>query len=146
MATKQQPAPLPGQWEAAALHLARRSEWIDVRISGVRYVVLVSGTSGRIYTVRADARGCLCKFYQSGGRRCSHMLAVELAALEDELAEQASAAAPKPRATYDDLFAACPCGDLADGQDGMCSRCASDREWQQRTDAARQYFTVRAGE
>jgi hypothetical protein len=41
---------------------------------------------------------------------------------------------PRPlRARYSELFPACiDCNDLADGLDNRCSKCASDREFQQR--------------
>lgn len=77
------------QWASATSHLELRSEWQTVRIGGVRYVILTSGTSGRVYHVRADAAGCLCRWYGRTLQQCSHMLAVELAALEDELREDA---------------------------------------------------------
>lgn len=79
--------PTPSAWASATSHLELRSEWQTVRIGGVRYVILTSGTSGRVYHVRADAAGCLCRWYERTLQQCSHMLAVELAALEDELIE-----------------------------------------------------------
>lgn len=83
------------QYASAALHLERRSEWRVVRISNVRYVALPSGTSGKTYLARADAAGCECRWYSSTGRQCSHMLALELAAMESELAaEQSPRTAP----------------------------------------------------
>ena len=85
------PAPTPSQWASAATHLERLADWRTIRIDGTRYVVLTSGNSGRTYWVRADAAGCGCRWYQETGRRCSHMLALELAALESELAEPAAA-------------------------------------------------------
>jgi predicted nucleic acid-binding Zn finger protein len=84
-------APTTSRCASAACHLERRADWRTVRIDGTRYVVLTSGNSGRTYILRADAAGCSCPWYQRTGRRCSHMLALELAALEDELAEQAAA-------------------------------------------------------
>lgn len=84
--------PTASQWASAATHLENRSEWRTVRLDGVRYVVLVSGNSGRVYMVRADARGCGCLWSQRAATPCSHRLAVELAATEDELAEQPSPA------------------------------------------------------
>src|SRR5215207_3565831 len=81
-------APTASQWASAATHLERQADWRTIRIDAVRYVVLQSGNSGRTYILRADAAGCQCVWYQRTGQRCSHMLAVELAALESELAEQ----------------------------------------------------------
>lgn len=106
--------PTPSQYAAAAMHLDNRDEWRYVRIAGQRYVALASGTSNHLYLVRADARGCACAWYQKTGQPCSHMLAVELAALEDELRESAEAVpavpaapAPKGRASYEDVFGVC---------------------------------------
>src|SRR4051794_16546961 len=42
------------QWASAACHLERRSEWLVYRVDGVRYVRMISGTSGKVYAVRAD--------------------------------------------------------------------------------------------
>jgi hypothetical protein len=67
------------QQASAEVHLERRNEWRYVRIDGVRYVKLPSGTSGKLYTVRADARGCSCRWYTETQRDCSHMLAVRIA-------------------------------------------------------------------
>src|SRR3954470_645037 len=61
------------QWASAATHLELRDEWRTVRIDGVRYVVLVSGRSGRVYHVRADAGGCRCRWYEKTRTMCSHM-------------------------------------------------------------------------
>lgn len=65
------------QWASAVLHLEHRQDWRVVRIAGTRYIVMQSGRSGRVYQVRADARGCACPWYARTGRRCSHMLALE---------------------------------------------------------------------
>jgi len=73
-------APSPSQCASAAMHLERRDDWRVVRIEGVRYVVVPSGRSGRVYLVRADAGGCACPWYTRTGRQCSHMLALELVA------------------------------------------------------------------
>lgn len=80
-------SPTTSQWASATSHMDLRSEWQTVRIGGVRYVILTSGTSGRVYHVRADATGCLCRWYERTLQQCSHMLSVELAALEDDLIE-----------------------------------------------------------
>ena len=134
-------APSPSQMASALCHLERRQDWRFVRIDGTRYAVLTSGSSGKTYQVRADAAGCSCCWYQKTGTTCSHMLALELDALEAELfaaSVDAALGAPAPkRASYTDLFPACrDCGDLVDGyHDGRCSRCGSDAEWQARRDA-----------
>jgi len=66
------------QQASAQLHLERASEWRTVRINGVRYVVLPSGRSGHVYHVRADGRGCSCRFYATTQRTCAHMHALRL--------------------------------------------------------------------
>lgn len=120
----------PSQWASAATHLDQREAWRTVRIDGVRYVVLVSGNSGRVYMVRADARGCGCLWSERAATPCSHRLAVELAALEDELAEAAVHPSPAltPRLTADDLWPACAagCGDLVDRLGETCWTCLSN--------------------
>src|SRR4051812_22084531 len=63
------------QWASASVHLDLRDDWRTVRIDGVRYVVLTSGNSGRVYHVRADGKGCGCKWYERTATRCSHALA-----------------------------------------------------------------------
>jgi hypothetical protein len=119
----------PSQYASAAIHLERRAEWRTVRIDGERYVSLTSGQSNRVYLARADAAGCSCIWNQQTGTTCSHMLAICLAALEDELRETM----PAPRTTYADLFPPCrACGDLTDAADRLCDRCATDREWEAR--------------
>ncbi len=118
----------PSQQAAAAMHLENREDWRYVHVSGVRYVVLASARSSRTYWVRDDAAGCSCPWYIKTGTTCSHMLAVRRDSAQD--------AAPKPRASYADLFPKCrTCDDLADARDGFCDRCASDREWQARREA-----------
>ena len=59
-----------------------------------------------------------------------------------ELRQQAAPAPIKAPRGYADLFPACPCGDVADARDGLCDRCASDREWQQRMDARREQLAT----
>jgi hypothetical protein len=109
------------QWASAAAHLDLRADWRTVRIDGVRYVVLTSGNSGRVYHVRADAGGCKCRWYEKMATRCSHALAVELAALEDEL----SAA---PAWTVSASFPSCRvCGEATDGARRLCDRCCAEQ-------------------
>lgn len=113
--------PTASQLASAALHLERQSEWRYVRITGTRYVVIESGNSGRTYLVRADAAGCSCIWYTRTLTRCSHMLALELGALEDELREQAVKAelaeinASWARRGYGDLYPTCQAPDC-DGE------------------------------
>src|SRR5215211_6489217 len=62
------------QWASASVHLELRNDpldgWRTVRIEGVRYVRMVSGTSGKVYLVRADARGCECRWYDKTAGLC----------------------------------------------------------------------------
>jgi hypothetical protein len=83
--------------------------------------------NGTRYLVNEVA--CTCPDYQHNGAICKHIRAVVLF-------EQRQQPAPK-RASYGDLFPSCKdgCGDLADGLDGRCSKCASAVEWQARRDA-----------
>jgi len=97
-----------------------------------------TGSNGARYLVNAVA--CRCPDYQEAGNVCKHVRAVvaweaHLAAEKAEL-DAVLGPAPKPRASYSDLFETCrDCGDLTDGLDGRCSKCASDAEWQARRDA-----------
>lgn len=91
--------PTASQWASATVHLERRDEWLYYWREGVRYVRIISGRSNRLYVARADADGCSCAWSQnpwSGGTPCSHRIALELDALEEELrdvlAEQGRAA------------------------------------------------------
>ena len=80
-----------------------------------------TGSRGEKYLVNAVV--CECADYERGNV-CKHIRAV----VAFEQRQQ-----PKALPSYSDLFDACrDCGDLADGLDGRCDRCASDREWQQR--------------
>jgi hypothetical protein len=83
-----------------------------------------------------DGSGCTCLGYQRRGT-CTHSIAART--VHDR---QQPAPAPKARPTYADLFPACKtagCRDLADGRDGYCSRCASDREHEQRMARQREH-------
>jgi hypothetical protein len=85
-----------------------------------------TGSKGARYLVNAVA--CECPDYQHNGAICKHVRAVVLFE-----AQQAATVAPKPRASYADLFPKChTCDDIADTRDGDCDRCASEREWQAR--------------
>jgi hypothetical protein len=107
------------QWASAATHLENRIE--HVRIGGERFAIVMSGNSGKVYRLPADASECPCEWNTRTRTRCSHMLAVELSALEDEL--RAVAAAP--------IAAGFPasrvCGALADGPRRLCDDCAADQ-------------------
>jgi hypothetical protein len=90
------------------------------------------GSNGARYLVNGIA--CECPDYQQAGNICKHVRAVALW----EARQQPAPIAPKPRASYVDIFPPCTgCGDLADGRDGFCFTCASDREWQARQEARR---------
>lgn len=93
------------QLASARCHLERRPAWRTVRINGTRYVSMVSGRSNRVYLVRADSAGCSCAHYTTTWRTCAHMLAVELAAMEEELAEIA-VEQPAPK-TIESIWAIC---------------------------------------
>ena len=93
------------------------------------YVVPASNRISAHWTA-LDGSGCTCLGFQRRGT-CTHGIAART------VHERQQSPAPQPRPSYSDLFPACrDCGDLADGLDNRCSRCASDREWQARRDAA----------
>lgn len=118
------------QFASAITHLERRSEWRTVRIDGVRYISLVSGRSNRVYLARADADGCSCIWSQTMSSPCSHRIAIDLDALEQELAE-----AP----TLADLYQRCArvgCQELCEGTT-LCDDCAALQERSERMAAAR---------
>ncbi len=128
----------PSQYASAAMHLETRIE--HVRVDGQRYAVVQSGNSGRVYIMPADASACddACVWWKKTRTTCSHLLAVELAALEDELRETASVPS---LISLRALFPGCAggCGELVDGGfSRLCDRCASDREWQARRDGQRE--------
>ena len=133
----------PGQYASAAMHLELRSEWAYVRINGERYVSMTSGTSGHVYLLRADGRGCACTYYETTGKLCSHALALELATMEDELRETASVPS---LASYRDLFPGCAggCGELVD--DGgsyskLCYRCSAEQTFRLEQQSKRERMT-----
>ncbi len=114
-------SPTASQFASAAMHLERRSEWRTVRIDGVRYISLISGRSNRVYLVRADAAGCGCVWSQTMSSPCSHRIAVDLAAMEDDLSED--------RDPMADLFTRCArvgCGAICEGR--LCDECAAMAE------------------
>jgi hypothetical protein len=91
------------------------------------------GSNGARYLVNAVA--CECPDYQQAGFICKHVRAIVL--WEARPTAQPEALAPA-RMYYADLFPACPCGDIAEGKDGLCSRCASEHEWRQRRESQRE--------
>jgi hypothetical protein len=129
-------SPTPSQWASAAAHLDRRSEWRTYRVDGVRYVVLPSACSGKVYAVRAAADGCGCPFYTRTLNQCSHMLSVYLAATLDELAEDEEA--PVSLKDLRNLFPPCAagCGQVTEGA-LFCEDCSAARERSERMAAAR---------
>lgn len=100
-----------------------------------------TGSHGERYLVNAVA--CQCPDYQQAGNVCKHVRAIVLWEQEqarfDAEVERVLGPAPKQRPSYADLFPSCKsgCGDVADGRDGFCWSCASDREWQARRDNSR---------
>ena len=133
--------PSPSQWASAHMHLDRRDEWRGVRIEGTRYVILPSGRTDHVYTVRADARGCSCPWSLRTGTDCSHRLAVYLAATEDELAEQLDeidAAIAEAFVSLVDMREAFPgcaasCGNVVPQSNLLfCDDCSAARERQER--------------
>lgn len=102
------------------------------------YVVPASNRMTAHWTA-TDGTGCTCQGFQRRGT-CTHSIAAA-----DVHKRQQPTPSVKPRVSYEDLFPACKggCGDIGDGRDGLCDRCASEREYQQRM-ASRQ--TARATE
>jgi hypothetical protein len=90
---------------------------------------------GTRYLVNAVA--CQCPDYAERGNICKHVRAFIL------WEQRQQRPAPTRRPSYADLFPACQgCGDVAEGKDGLCHRCASEREWSQRRESARQHVAV----
>jgi hypothetical protein len=116
-------APLVGSWPRHTLKVAWGS--FEAGTSFRR----APGSRGERYLVNAVA--CQCPDYQQFGHICKHVRAVVLW----EQRQAQPAAAPAVRKGYAAIFPPCKrCGDLADGRDGYCDRCASDREWEARRD------------
>jgi hypothetical protein len=90
-----------------------------------------TGSHGERYLVNAVA--CSCPDYQKADQVCKHIRAVVLW----EQQQPQPAPAPSALDRLHALFPSCAsgCGDLADGLDGRCSKCASDAEWQARREA-----------
>jgi hypothetical protein len=120
--------PLVGSWPRHTLKVA----WGSFE-AGTTFR-RATGANGARYLVNAVA--CECPDYQQAGFICKHVRAVVLW-------EQQQAPAPRIlRQRYEDIFPACPCGDIAEGKDGLCSRCASERAWRQRRESARQHVAA----
>ena len=130
---------LPMRRAADAL-LVRADSWVrGIRVSdGLAFVTFTSASKpGVLYF--ASERGCTCPGYQHRGC-CCHVIAVAEDADRRSVADSVTVSAPgaaqtvtdAPLRRYEDLFPACPCGDVADSRDGLCDRCASEREYQQR--------------
>lgn len=121
--------------------LANRHQWHSARNkeTGVSFIAVPSGE--RVYHVHPRGKGCDCDATQVWHvAMCKHRLAVQFANEEDAAFDAEIArvlgSAPKPKLRYEDIFKCCrDCGDLADGLDGRCSKCASDAEWAARRGA-----------
>lgn len=110
----------------------------------VNVVVFASGSRpGVVYLTRQDGLGCNCP----GSVRyldCCHMRAVRADNERFTAFVDAALGPPATMSRYDRLFPGCiDCGDLADGFDKRCSKCASDAEWNARRDAQRQRIEAR---
>lgn len=91
------------------------------------FFFIPSCNSDAVYMTAVDA--CTCPAAQNSRTGdCKHQEAVR---------QHSVTVAPKPRPSYADLFPACPCGDIAEGKDGLCDRCASDQEFEERFAEAR---------
>src|SRR4051794_27171822 len=126
-----QTAPRPA---AVAAVLAQAHTWTSARrkSDGKPFFFIQGSTPGAVYMTAVD--GCTCPAAQkSKTGDCKHQEAVHQHSVIAIPAPQ-QVAAPAPRPTYESLFPACKggCGDVADTRDGLCDRCASNREWQAR--------------
>lgn len=111
--------------------LANASAWTAGRRKrdGKRFYFIPSTTSEAVYMTAVDACTCLAAQNSRTGD-CKHQAAVR---------QHSVVARPAPaRPSYEALFPACPCGDIAEGYDGLCNRCGSDREHEQRLAAKRE--------
>lgn len=128
--------PSASQLASARCHLEARASWTYYRVNGVRYVAIQSATSGKTYQVRADGKGCSCRFYEVHKALCSHAVAVIEAANQDALSEYLADAADALLEEYDSqqqqatatTWRACKkqCGALLPPEDTrpLCSHCA----------------------
>jgi hypothetical protein len=109
--------------------VARPSTWTRGRrkSDGRAFWFIPGTTPGAVYC--ADSTDCTCPSARhSKDGTCKHTRAVS----EHERSQQPTPAS-KPRVSYESLFPPCRgCHDVADGRDGYCYACASDRERQAR--------------
>jgi hypothetical protein len=113
--------------------VSRPEFWTHARrkSDGKPFYLIPGSTPGAVYYTAED--GCTCPSAQhSRTGTCKHQLAVS-----EHQRSQRPTPSPKPRVSYEDLFPACPCGDIAEHKDGLCDRCASAREYSQRMAARR---------
>jgi hypothetical protein len=109
------------------------------KLNGQPFYVVPSSNRLSAHWTAVDGSGCTCQGFQRRGT-CTHSIAAGLVAAQQAEADAATRVAfeamypsGKKRPSYADLFPPCrQCGDLADGRDHLCDRCASDREWQAR--------------
>jgi hypothetical protein len=120
--------PTASQYASAATHLETPIH--HIRIDGQRFAIVTSGNSDHVYWLPADGTSCPCIWWETTRTTCSHLLALELAALEQELAEAPVMA---------DLYTRCArvgCGELTEGT-RLCDEDAAIEERGQRMAAAR---------
>jgi hypothetical protein len=119
-------APTASMQAKASILIAEQATWSRGRSKQTGQAFwLIPGSKGTAHYTTST--GCTCRSFLHRGV-CSHVVAVQL--------HERQQPALKPKARYEDLFEACrDCGDLADGLDGRCSKCASDAEWRARRDA-----------
>lgn len=137
---------------------ARSNEWQQGHTKDGRSFFAIPGSEAGLFHM-TDQRDCSCQDRQRSRNVCKHMRAIRLwlaafatgavapkprpvatGATDDDVvvllpagAAYLAASAPAPRPSYESLYPPCrDCGDLAAGRDGLCDRCASDREWQAR--------------
>jgi hypothetical protein len=115
------PIVTPSMQARARILLKAQTAWLRGRsLKTDASFWIIAGRTSAHYTTSS---GCTCKSFEHRGV-CSHAVAVQLH-------EQRQAQPAPKRASYADPFEACrDCGDLADGLDGRCCKCASDREWE----------------
>lgn len=125
--------PTASQYASAAMHLETPIN--HIRIDNVRYAIVTSGNSDRVYWLPADGSSCPCIWWEKTRTTCSHLLALELQATMDELAEQ-----PHTFADYRAMYPGCAagCGQIVDSsRQTFCDDCAAIQEREQRMTAAR---------
>ena len=118
--------------------VAPPTTWTPARrkSDGKRFFFVPGSKPGAVYMTAVDGCTCLAAQHSRTGD-CKHQAAVR---------QYTVAAQPvrELRPRFSDLFPACiDCDDLADGADRRCSKCASDRAWEQRRESKR--LAVAAG-